>query len=122
MDHDRMDHDEAPVLDALAGYHRHRRTPFTPPGHKQGRGVDPRVRAVLGEDVFRGDMLATSGLDDRSSSGGVIERAQQLMATPWAPTMPSSPPAAARCRSRARCSRSPGDTVASWWDATSTSR
>ncbi|WP_433555732.1 aminotransferase class I/II-fold pyridoxal phosphate-dependent enzyme [Pseudonocardia xinjiangensis] len=80
MDHDRMDHDEAPVLDALAEYHRHRRTPFTPPGHKQGRGVDPRVRAVLGEDVFRGDVLATSGLDDRSSSGGVIERAQQLMA------------------------------------------
>jgi arginine/lysine/ornithine decarboxylase len=75
-----MDHDEVPVLDALEEYHRRGHTPFTPPGHKQGRGADPRVRAVLGEDVFRNDVLASSGLDDRSSSGQVIQRAQQLMA------------------------------------------
>jgi arginine/lysine/ornithine decarboxylase len=75
-----MDHNEVPVLDALAEYHRVGRTPFTPPGHKQGRGADPRVRAVLGEDVFRNDVLATSGLDDRTSSGRVIARAQELMA------------------------------------------
>jgi arginine decarboxylase len=75
-----MDHAETPVLDALAEYHRSGHTPFTPPGHKQGRGADPRVRAVLGDDVFRNDMLATSGLDDRSSSAGVIARAQELMA------------------------------------------
>jgi arginine/lysine/ornithine decarboxylase len=75
-----MDHDEAPVLDALEEYLRRRRTPFTPPGHKQGRGADPWVRAVLGEDVFRNDVLASSGLDDRSSSGGVVQRAQELMA------------------------------------------
>jgi arginine decarboxylase len=75
-----MDHNEVPVLDALAGYHRRGHTPFTPPGHKQGRGADPRVRAILGEDVFRNDILATSGLDDRSASGEVIQRAQQLMA------------------------------------------
>jgi arginine/lysine/ornithine decarboxylase len=75
-----MDHNEVPVLDALAEYHRRGHTPFTPPGHKHGRGADPRVRAVLGEDVFRNDVLATSGLDDRSSSGQVIQRAQELMA------------------------------------------
>jgi arginine/lysine/ornithine decarboxylase len=75
-----MDHDEAPVLDALAAYHRHGYTPFTPPGHKQGRGVDARTRAVLGDDVFGNDVLAVSGLDDRSSSGEVIPRAQRLMA------------------------------------------
>ncbi|HET6258497.1 aminotransferase class I/II-fold pyridoxal phosphate-dependent enzyme [Pseudonocardia sp.] len=75
-----MDHDDVPVLNALAEYHRHKHTPFTPPGHKQGRGADPRVRAVLGDDVFRNDVLAISGLDDRSSSGGVIQRAQELMA------------------------------------------
>jgi arginine/lysine/ornithine decarboxylase len=75
-----MDHDEAPVLDALAEYHRRAYTPFTPPGHKQGRGTDPRVRAVLGEDVFRNDVLAVSGLDDRTSSAEVIGRAQGLMA------------------------------------------
>jgi arginine/lysine/ornithine decarboxylase len=76
-----MDHSEAPVLDALAAYHDHGYVPFTPPGHKRGRGVDPRVRAVLGEEVFRSDVLAVAGLDDRTSSGAVLERAQG----PWMP-------------------------------------
>ncbi|MFI0369179.1 aminotransferase class I/II-fold pyridoxal phosphate-dependent enzyme [Actinomadura sp. 1N219] len=75
-----MDHSQAPVLDALAAFHREGQVPFTPPGHKQGRGADPRVRAVLGDAVFRSDVLAISGLDDRTSSHGVLERAQELMA------------------------------------------
>jgi arginine/lysine/ornithine decarboxylase len=75
-----MDHDEAPVLEALDAYHRRGHTPFSPPGHKLGRGADPRVRAVLGDDVFRGDLLANAGLDDRAKSGHVVERAQTLMA------------------------------------------
>lgn len=75
-----MDHSRAPVLDALDAYHAQGQVPFTPPGHKQGRGTDPRVRAVLGEDVFRSDLLAISGLDDRTSSMGVLAQAQELMA------------------------------------------
>ncbi|MGA4847334.1 aminotransferase class I/II-fold pyridoxal phosphate-dependent enzyme [Streptomyces sp. G5(2025)] len=75
-----MDHSKAPVLEALAAYHSEGQTPFTPPGHKQGRGADPRVREVLGDAVFRSDVLATSGLDDRTSSHGVLEEAQALMA------------------------------------------
>src|SRR4051812_13122207 len=71
-----MDHSEAPVLDALAAYHDHGYVRFTPPG----RGVDPRVRAVLGEEMFRSDVLAVAGLDDRTSSDTVLERAQELMA------------------------------------------
>lgn len=75
-----MDHSVAPVLDALAAYHQEGQLPFTPPGHKQGRGADPRVRAVLGEAVFAADVLAVAGLDDRRSTGHVLERAQELMA------------------------------------------
>ncbi|MEU7281165.1 ornithine decarboxylase [Streptomyces sp. NPDC045431] len=75
-----MDHSKAPVLDALRAYHAENQTPFTPPGHKQGRGADPRVRAVLGDAVFLSDVLATSGLDDRMSSKGIVEHAQELMA------------------------------------------
>lgn len=75
-----MDQSKTPVLDALASYHATGQTPFTPPGHKQGRGADPRVRAVLGDDVFRSDVLAISGLDDRMSSRGILEEAQALMA------------------------------------------
>ncbi|ONK10232.1 ornithine decarboxylase [Streptomyces sp. MP131-18] len=75
-----MDHARAPVLEALAAYHDGGQLPFTPPGHKQGRGADPRVRAVLGDAVFRSDVLAIAGLDDRTSSHGVLDEAQRLMA------------------------------------------
>lgn len=75
-----MDQTQAPLIDALADYHRLGRYGFTPPGHRQGRGVDPRVREVLGEEPFRDDLLASAGLDDRSSSGGFLKRAEQLMA------------------------------------------
>lgn len=75
-----MDHSKAPVLEALRAYHTEGQTPFTPPGHKQGQGADPRVLAVLGDAVFRSDVLAISGLDDRMSSHGVLAEAQALMA------------------------------------------
>ncbi|MFZ1995158.1 MAG: hypothetical protein WAU75_13675 [Solirubrobacteraceae bacterium] len=75
-----MDHSKTPLLDALHEYHRLERYGFTPPGHRQGRGVDPRVGEVMGLDAFRDDLLASSGLDDRSSSGGYLQRAEALMA------------------------------------------
>jgi arginine decarboxylase len=75
-----MDHKEAPLLEALHEYHELDRYGFTPSGHRQGRGIDPRVRKVMGLDPFRDDVLATSGLDDRSSSGGYLQRAEELMA------------------------------------------
>ncbi|WP_433221756.1 aminotransferase class I/II-fold pyridoxal phosphate-dependent enzyme [Dactylosporangium sp. CS-047395] len=76
----RMDHRQAPLLEALAQYHRLDRYGFTPPGHRQGRGADPRARAILGADTFRADVLASAGLDDRSSSNGYLSRAEALMA------------------------------------------
>ncbi|MFF8773022.1 aminotransferase class I/II-fold pyridoxal phosphate-dependent enzyme [Kitasatospora sp. NPDC015120] len=75
-----MDQSQAPVLEALAAYHANPLTTFTPPGHKQGRGADPRTLAALGADVFRSDVLATGGLDDRTASRGILEHAQALMA------------------------------------------
>lgn len=75
-----MDQSAAPVVDALAEYHRLDRYGFTPPGHRQGRGTDARVLDVMGSDPFRDDVLATGGLDDRKGSGAVVEQAQDLMA------------------------------------------
>ncbi|MFF5020272.1 aminotransferase class I/II-fold pyridoxal phosphate-dependent enzyme [Streptomyces sp. NPDC001165] len=76
----RLNHDEAPVLDALARYHDVDELGFTPPGHKQARGADPRARAVLGDAVFYSDVLANGGLDDRLTRAQVLERAENLMA------------------------------------------
>ncbi|MEU4393883.1 aminotransferase class I/II-fold pyridoxal phosphate-dependent enzyme [Kribbella sp. NPDC023855] len=75
-----LDQTSAPVLEALEEYHRRAYSNYSPPGHKQGKGVDERVLKVLGADVFRSDVLATGGLDDRKSRGKVLSRAQDLMA------------------------------------------
>jgi arginine decarboxylase len=50
-----MDHSKAPVLDAIERYRRENHLGFIPPGHKQGRGVDPRVLQVLGPDAVDAD-------------------------------------------------------------------
>jgi arginine/lysine/ornithine decarboxylase len=43
-----MDHSRAPVLEALRRYHADGSVPFNAPGHKQGRGIDPRVLEAAG--------------------------------------------------------------------------
>jgi arginine/lysine/ornithine decarboxylase len=75
-----MDQSRAPLVEALADYHATNRYGFTPPGHRQGRGVDPRVLDVLGAEPFRADVLASGGLDDRRTSGGYLSTAEDLMA------------------------------------------
>jgi len=68
------------VLEALRAFREQGYTPFNPPGHRQGRGVDPRVLEIVGEAVFAADVISVNGLDDRLMRDGVIEQAQQLMA------------------------------------------
>ncbi|AIR96410.1 aminotransferase class I/II-fold pyridoxal phosphate-dependent enzyme [Streptomyces glaucescens] len=75
-----MDHSRAPVLEALQEFRRRGDVAYGPPGHKQGRGADPRVVDVVGMDVFRSDVLGLNGLDDRRQSQGVLSQAQELMA------------------------------------------
>ncbi|MFE0809250.1 aminotransferase class I/II-fold pyridoxal phosphate-dependent enzyme [Streptomyces sp. NPDC058794] len=75
-----MDHSRVPVLEALQDFRRRGDIAYGPPGHKQGRGVDPRVAEIVGMDVFRSDVLSLNGLDDRRQSQGVVSRAQELMA------------------------------------------
>ncbi|WP_406010914.1 PLP-dependent transferase [Streptomyces sp. NBC_00637] len=75
-----MDHSRVPVLEALQEFRRRGDIAYGPPGHKQGRGVDPRVAEIVGLDVFRSDVLSLNGLDDRRQSQGVLRQAQELMA------------------------------------------
>ena len=75
-----MDHSRVPVIEALQAFRERGDVVFGPPGHKQGKGVDPRVVDVVGMDVFRSDVLTLSGLDDRRESQGVVKQAEDLMA------------------------------------------
>ncbi|MFL6239085.1 MAG: aminotransferase class I/II-fold pyridoxal phosphate-dependent enzyme [Actinomycetes bacterium] len=75
-----MDQSRAPVLDAITEFRRRGDVIYGPPGHKQGRGVDPRVLEVLGDKAFASDMLMLNGLDDRAMSQGILTDAEDLMA------------------------------------------
>ena len=75
-----MDQNVAPMLDAVTDYHRSHRYGFSPPGHRQGRGVDPHTLRVLGRDPFLDDVLAAGGLDDWHTSHGYLRHAEELMA------------------------------------------
>jgi arginine decarboxylase len=75
-----MDHSRTPVLDALSDFRHRGDVVYGPPGHRQGRGVDPRVLTILGKGVFASDVLTMNGLDDRRNSQGVLAQAQELMA------------------------------------------
>lgn len=75
-----MDHSRVPVIEALQEFRRRGDVVYGPPGHKQGRGADPRVLEILGEGVFASDVLSLNGLDDRRESQGVTTQAEDLMA------------------------------------------
>src|ERR1700712_3243429 len=75
-----MDHSRVPVLEALQEFRERGDIVYGPPGHKQGRGADPRVVEILGAGVFASDVLTLNGLDDRRESKGVLEQAEALMA------------------------------------------
>jgi arginine decarboxylase len=75
-----MDHSRVPVIEALQAFRERGDVVYGPPGHKQGRGADPRVVEVVGEGVFASDVLTLNGLDDRRESQGVVKQAEELMA------------------------------------------
>src|SRR3954467_15818512 len=75
-----MDHSRTPILDAITNFRRRQDVVYGPPGHRQGRGVDPRVLTIMGEGVFALGILSLNGLDDRRQSQGVLSQTQELMA------------------------------------------
>jgi arginine decarboxylase len=75
-----MDHSRVPVIEALQAFRERGDVVFGPPGHRQGRGADPRVIEVVGAGVFASDVLTLNGLDDRRESQSVVKQAEDLMA------------------------------------------
>ncbi|WP_229402661.1 hypothetical protein [Micromonospora okii] len=67
-----MDQSSAPILEALVAYRERGDINFTPPGHRQGPGVDERVLDILGRDLFAADVMTMNGLDDRLQTGELL--------------------------------------------------
>jgi arginine/lysine/ornithine decarboxylase len=78
-----MDQHQAPILDALAAIERHPVHGFGAPGHHQGTTVARDLRRLLGSRVFAADVITPKGLDDRTESGHVLQRAHEIAAEAW---------------------------------------
>jgi arginine decarboxylase len=52
-----MDHDTAPVLDAIEQFRREDEYSFALPGHRFGRGIDERTAGVLSPGGFAADVI-----------------------------------------------------------------
>ncbi|MGI5840055.1 MAG: DegT/DnrJ/EryC1/StrS family aminotransferase [bacterium] len=69
-----------PLVDALSGYREEGPLPLHMPGHKQGKGMVPALRNLLGARFFTFDVTEVEGLDDLHAPSGAIREAQKLAA------------------------------------------
>ena len=78
-----MDQNEAPILAALAALERRSVRGFGAPGHHQGAAIPADIRRLLGRRVFRADVNTPKGLDDRTETQHVVQRAHEIAAEAW---------------------------------------
>jgi len=74
----RLDHQRAPILEALRAQRTSGMTPFTTPGHKLGVGADPELIELLGRDLFANDIWLNTG-----QFGQILREAEALAADAW---------------------------------------
>jgi len=77
-----MDQKQAPILEALASVARKPLHGFGAPGHHQA-WMPRDVAKLLGKGVFLADVLTPKGLDDRTESAHVLQRAHEIAAEAW---------------------------------------
>ncbi|MEM7552702.1 MAG: aminotransferase class I/II-fold pyridoxal phosphate-dependent enzyme [Cyanobacteria bacterium P01_A01_bin.84] len=75
-----LDQNQTPLLDALKIYIQHPHAPFYTPGHKQGKGISPKLIEVFGHTIFGADLSELTELDNLFAPQGVIDLAQNLAA------------------------------------------
>jgi len=75
-----LDQNRAPYFEGLLEYIFKRRKAFHMPGHNRGRGVHPKLKDFLGENVFLLDLTEVEGVDYLHKSTGILKDAQSLLA------------------------------------------
>ncbi|MBC5826034.1 MAG: aminotransferase class I/II-fold pyridoxal phosphate-dependent enzyme [Candidatus Eremiobacteraeota bacterium] len=76
----RLKQKNTPYFDALLDYVEAGTVSFHTPGHKQGTGMHPRMRDVIGRSVLGIDLTQVRGLDDLNQPDGPIREAELLAA------------------------------------------
>ena len=72
--------DRTPLLDVLLARAKRGVTSFHTPGHKNGQGIDARLRGYTGRNVYKLDVTVFPEVDSLHDPVGPIKKAQALMA------------------------------------------
>ncbi len=72
--------DRTPLMDTLIRHAKREVVSFHTPGHKNGQGIDPKLRAYTGRNVWRMDVTVFPEVDSLHDPVGPIKKAQALMA------------------------------------------
>ncbi|MBN1622102.1 MAG: aminotransferase class I/II-fold pyridoxal phosphate-dependent enzyme [Endomicrobiales bacterium] len=72
--------DKAPLFETLMGHVKKRVTSFHTPGHKNGRGIDRRLRSFTGKNVYYFDVTVFPEVDSLHDPTGPMKKAQDLLA------------------------------------------
>ncbi|OGS18455.1 MAG: hypothetical protein A2219_08790 [Elusimicrobia bacterium RIFOXYA2_FULL_50_26] len=71
---------KAPLFETLLGHAKRKVISFHTPGHKNGRGVDRRLRSFTGKNLYYFDVTVFPEVDSLHDPVGPIKKAQELMA------------------------------------------
>ncbi|PWU68994.1 aminotransferase class I/II-fold pyridoxal phosphate-dependent enzyme [Gracilibacillus dipsosauri] len=71
---------ETPLFSGLKAHIEKNPRAFHIPGHKQGKGMDPKFRKFLGENTLSLDLINIEPLDDLHHPRHIIKEAQELAA------------------------------------------
>lgn len=75
-----MRQNKTPLFDTVYNHAKNRVVSFHTPGHKNGRGVDRRLRSFTGRNMYFMDVTVFPEVDSLHDPQGPIKKAQQLMA------------------------------------------
>ena len=78
-----LDHQRVPLVEAIERYRAAGIAPFSTPGHKQGAGMDPALKALYGEHALRSDIPVSGGVDDIHFKWDTLRQAEDLGADAW---------------------------------------
>src|SRR5947208_17195149 len=72
--------ERTPLMDVLLSRTKRNVTSFHTPGHKNGQGIDPKLRAFTGKNVYKLDVTGFPEVDSLHDPVGPIKKAHALMA------------------------------------------
>src|SRR5438045_8820891 len=71
--------ERTPLMDVLLSRAKREVTSFHTPGHKNGQGIDPKLRSFTGRNVYKLDVTVFPEVDSLHDPVGAIKKAQALM-------------------------------------------